>query len=691
MKAVRFLLKNAGGSKKAGLAIGIALLALFIVASVYMTLFFELPLPAVGAALAALSFVYFRSKVYMLLMEEPLIFHIISLLAAAHMGVRFYGFADGTRFMMLFFSSLGGAVIFFIAEILFSNLIHFLSDGPHPENLLKAFAAVFPLLFTVFVYVPSETYFLNRNDLLFVFFDFAPYIFIKTAVFTLIGIVAYCAFSPKAFRVISALTVGLTLCVYCQYAFMNSGLPSTFGEPMDQSSLLAKKIVNAVIWILLLILPLIYAKLAGRSKALSGRPGLANGHLVLSSFLGAIQLGSLAVIVLTSQGSLSKHERYMLDSTEQFVVSGNKNVITFIVDEADRHYFDDVYAESPEEFDFLRDFTYYDNACMMYDSTYISIPQMLSGTTELPEYDLNYWVRETWSSEPCETFYSRLHEENYKVNVYGDFSYNYNPYRGKFDNCLFQSEDQIRVAYDKLYDSINGLAAYRYMPLFFKESIAKDVTELDRTIVYQNTCTTGNRLFLDATDLKLSESDSNYFIVQHIVGAHWQSGEELPQRIYTCLELLRKYITQLQELGVYEDSVIIITADHGSHNHADNFPIYYVKRAGDHGEKMKVNSAPIHHSDYLATCIDAAGLKKESDGSLFGRSIFDIPEDEQRERLVFQRYTFPYMGEVEFKRCVDDMHRGAAYGYYFTGNREDLVKREEAGPPDILIELKEKY
>jgi hypothetical protein len=229
------------------------------------------------------------------------------------------------------------------------------------------------------------------------------------------------------------------------------------------------------------------------------------------------------------------------------------------------------------------------------------------------------------------------------------------------------------------------------MPLVFKEGILEDVYDLDRTIIYKSPCIMHNRQYIDALHLTKADNDKNYFIVEHLLGAHWQTGEEMPARIYSCLELLRKYISQLKELGVYDDAVIIITADHGKHYSPDNIPIWYIKRAGEHHNSMQTSSAPIHHSDYLATVIDTAGLKNDSDAGLFGRSIYDIAENEQRERLVFQRFGFEYVGEIDFKRCLDPHHRGAAYGYYFTGTCEDLKKRESEGPPDILIELNDDY
>ncbi|MBR1765125.1 MAG: hypothetical protein IJ746_06990 [Ruminococcus sp.] len=691
MPVLKLLLRPISESKTVGLIYGIVFMVIFAAATVFMTIFFQLPLPAVIAVLVLLCVLFYRIKLHTLLIKLPIIYHIIAALALAYMAHGFYRYADGSKLYMLASSAACGMVFFSLIETVSAALLNFLSDGPHPKNFPMALAAAFPLLFTTIVYVPSETYFLNSKDFLFVFFDFAPYIFIKAIVFILISSIAACSLSDKAFKYISAAAVGLTLCVYCQYAFMNRDLPAFIGQPVDWDSMATQKIINAVIWVLLFLLPIAFLLISGRFKAIKGNTIARNAHVFAGLFIGGIQLLSLGVLILTSDHSLSTHERYMLNNEEQFVVSGNKNVITFILDEADRHFFDDVYEREPERFECLKDFTYYDNACMMYDSTFLSIPQMLSGADEPPEYSLNEWIKESWTSERCTSFYSRLHEANYTVNVFGDFAYNYNAFAESFDNCEFQEEDTIEVMYEGVYSNINTLAAYRYMPLFLKSSFLNKVEEMDRAILYSNECIIGNNSFLTSLKLERSESDKNYFIVEHLDGTHGLTREAASGSVCDCLDILKEYTDQLKEMGLYDSSVIIVTSDHGKHLNKDNMPIWYIKTANEHHDEMQTSSAPIHHTDYLATCIAAAGLEREGDEALFGRPIFDIPEDEQRERLVFQRYGFEYVGDINFKRNVDHNHGGSAYGYYFTGDREDLAERENAGPPDILLELSEPY
>ena len=693
MKLFDFLTAAPPKPEKHGIIIGSVIMFLFSAASVYLSYSYELPLAAVLVFLAGFGFVYYKSKLYMLYFRLPVIFHIIMMLVSSYVSfIGFKSYAGDTAAKVLTSVSCG-IFILTLADIFLSVILRPLcGKRAVRKGFVKALAAFFPLFFTIFAYLPLELFLNNRKDFFVSFPDIAPYFFVKTIVFTLLASVAACVFKEKVFRVVCAIAVGLSLGCYCQYVFMNSVLPQTLGEPVDWDSMTTRKLINAVIWLVILVLPTVYVIVCNKVKAMGKNAAVKNGHLILNAFVGGVQVLSLAILMISSASSLFSSEKYILDNSQQFTVSSKKNVITFILDASDRHYFDKAFEQSPEKFDFLKDFTYYTNACMMYDSTYLSIPQMLSGTTELPQTTIKSWFTKAWSSESCEAFYSRLHDADYQVNFYGDFcyGYEYDPLAGKVDNCVKMSDDDMKIDKQALFDSFNSLSSYRYMPLMFKKNYEITTKDLNSSVDIENSCIMDNNEYLSDLELKKSDSDKNYFIVEHLMGTHLEAGK-VSDNVVVCLDILKSYISQLKEMGVYDDSVIIITGDHGTHGSADNMPIWYIKTAGAKNDKMQYSTAPIHHMDYVATCVDAAGIKKDGDDKLFGRSIFQIGENEKRQRLVFQRSEFEYVGPVNWKKYSDSSHRCAAFGYYFTGDREDLAKHEKTDPPDILLELDEYY
>ncbi|MBQ8121638.1 MAG: hypothetical protein IJ172_12800 [Ruminococcus sp.] len=686
MKLLSLPLKKAVPSPKVQKNTGIVLGALFAASLVCLAYYKNISVILAAFVGAAAVFAHIWFKLYRLMWNNPLIYHLICALGAAYLGSNVIGIADAPQMDKVLLTIASGAVFsFFILELICGIFLKFAMDKPEPKNFLKAFAVVFSLLFTCFVYLPSETYINNSANYRYVYLDFAPYIFIRTIVFSLLAAVAACALKKAVFRVVCCIGAGLTLCTYCQYMFMNKDLPLAIDDPIDWESLKTKAVINALVWVGLFLLPLAFMLITSRIKAVKNNKAVRNAPVCVSALIGAVQVLSLAIMLFTTSSELFGSRLCLLSNKEQFVVSSKKNVITFILDMSDRHYFDDAYKSNPEKFEFLKDFTYYTNAAMVYDSTNLSIPQMLSGYTEIPKDNGFYeWMENAWKSDTCETFYKRLHDNDYKVNVFGSFGNTYQYLDGKVDNCEEIDRDDIYIIKNDLYESINDMAAFRYLPIGLKKHYEPDMNSVNYAVDMPNSCIMDNNEYAQEMNLKKSDSDKNYFIVEHLYGSHYTDKEAGTQ---SSLDALKKYTDQLKKLGVYDDAVIIITADHGTHGEPDNFPIWYIKRANEHNDQMQYNNAPICFTDYLATCLDTAGLKQDGDEELFGRSIYQIKEDEQRERLLFERNGFKFTGEINGKKWNEMFKKGNFYGYYFTGDREALKERTESGPPDIYIAL----
>ena len=261
----------------------------------------------------------------------------------------------------------------------------------------------------------------------------------------------------------------------------------------------------------------------------------------------------------------------------------------------------------------------------------------------------------------------------------------YGVMRELFDNVYHVSRSDLQIYKQELYIDLDTMAAYRYLPLCLKRFVSPSATFGTEEVVMKMGRKHGNHDFLEAIDLKLRDDNKNMFIVQHIEGLH-RYTDTPENETQECLDILTKYFDQLKELGKYDDSFIIVTADHGWHYERDNMPIWYMKRPGETAECIRYCSSPITIADFAATCLDEMGLSEDGDEELFGRPISQIPEDEQRERLVFQRDYFVYVGNIDWKRYSDKDHAGALLGYYYIGTKEDLVRHEAEDPPDIVIE-----
>ncbi|MBP0987440.1 MAG: sulfatase-like hydrolase/transferase, partial [Oscillospiraceae bacterium] len=517
---------------------------------------------------------------------------------------------------------------------------------------------------------------------------FAPYFLKKMLLHSALSAAFLCTLNQKPRSFFNRLLTGLLLCVYCQYMFMNSVLPVLGVNTVDWSTMTGQSVINAAVWILLLLLP--FAAGAVIKKV---RKGVQDAQLqklepTLCGILGGIQLVTLIVLISAGSAQPASPNALYLSGTEQFTVSKNKNIITFILDATDQEYFETRFAADPESAQILKDFTCFSNTAMQYDSTYLSIPSVLTAARTYPETTTPAWYHEICSDEPARVLYQRLHDNNYKVNVYGDFSfdYTYTYFQDLFDNLQEVSPDALTVDRPELYRIVSEMSAYRALPLFLKKNTAPSASFGNEAVSFDDNVIYNNIAFSQSNQLTPSESAQNYFIVQHLMGLHNFGTGQFKWRLDLCLSILEEYFAQLKQNGVYDDALIIVTADHGQHVQPKNMPIFYIKKPHETHDAFETSRAPICLSDFAATVLDAAGLSEEGDEAIFGRSIFAIPEDEQRTRLVFQRKPFSNIDKIEWKRYSANSYAGTLFGYYFTGTKDDLAQHELNDPPDLVLE-----
>ena len=696
MKLIEILCRRYGSAEKGnGKILGIAfslIYALCLALLILLSLDMSVIARAAGLVIAVSAFIFFGLFRWIrVIYKNPLLVHLSSAVLSycAAIAPTDEGSLSAGKLILLFFVK--SVVIFGTTEVL-SGFFMSLSHGEtHPEHLKRGLMSGLPLFFIIFMYVPSETYFNNYHELRYIYGDIFPHMLVMVTVPALIFSLLSCAMSDKVFICVTRLFAGLTLAVYCQYMFMNGFIPHVAGENIDWDSLKSSSIINVIIWLVIIAVPFAAGaviKLIKKKKSSAGER-LDFIHEKVCVLIGAFQLLSLIMIAVSAGKEAFSYKSVILSGEEQYTVSSEKNIITFILDAEDQKFFEKVFSDCPEKKEYLKDFTCYTNTCMMYDSTYLSIPQMLSGTSIIPE-DMSFsdWYKKIWNDEPAKEFYSRLHENNYTVNVFGSFIFDmdYTDMSECIDNELDVQEDNVFINHQELNRSVDIAAAFRYLPVIFKRTFEPDSSLGNKNVKMIGSCHYYNSDFSEELHLNVSESGKNYFIVNHISGV---SGvADFYAETGHILDILNDYFDQLKKLGVYDNADIIITADHGCHSETDNMPVWYIKRAGQTQNETGCCASPMILSDFLATCLDVSGLKQAGDEELFGRSIYDIPEDEQRERLVFQRHD---LGGVNYEmklRNVDKMKkRKAMLGYYFTGTKEDLKAHELKDPPDRILYL----
>ena len=505
---------------------------------------------------------------------------------------------------------------------------------------------LFPVILVAFlylIYAPYEVFFANPSDMgSLIFTDFWWIFVVAFVCFVLIAVLILSFFTGRVFRWVSCLVFGLGIASYVQMMFLNGGLgildgniPSALTDPVQLG-------VNILIWAVILAIPLVL------------------NHFVPNILDNVVRYGSLIVTVLllvsvifmvvtAPVSAFDRQDSYYLSAEDQFVLSSNDNVIMFIVDYDSNNYFDALVAEDPSVLEVFKDFTYYNNADSVYMGTFPSVNHMLTGYPIDTTVTVGRWYIDSWSSNSATYFYQSLSEKGYIRNIYTTSYSTPSEMVGKVSN-LVMSGDEFSVKLDELFSSFLQTSLYKLYPNLGKVLIYSDVAGTDyinfalstkqpnRAYTYGNVGFY-NRLCSEGLSLR---DNVNVFVVHHISGTHppsttseyctFEEDATTMDAQKGCIILLSEYITQMKELGIYDDATIIITSDHGDF-YKDCQPVFLIKEPQTIRDEMAVNNAPITHMELLPTIL------KNIDVSYFeiGPSIYDIPESDLRERSYYVR------------------------------------------------------
>jgi len=104
------------------------------------------------------------------------------------------------------------------------------------------------------------------------------------------------------------------------------------------------------------------------------------------------------------------------------------------------------------------------------------------------------------------------------------------------------------------------------------------------------------------------------------VSGEIRQGGSRTDVIRASFEMLNLYFTMMKEAGVYDNSTIIITGDHGMRGDLPETTSLFIKPKGSTGALVTDTTTELSHAYFPASIIDAAGLSHAE----FGISYFDI-------------------------------------------------------------------
>ena len=518
------------------------------------------------------------------------------------------------------------------------------------------------LSFLVSVYAPIELFISSQRDF---WFSIGELAWNSLLLFVLLWIIFAGIFvgmrriGKKAFAI--SLIVGFTLllALYVQGNFFVSALPPLDGTEVDWNSNHIERIKSIALYVVIAA-ALTFVFIKFRLKVLKKVVTIG------CAALGGILVITFATLMLTTE--FEDKDVYLVPTDHNdFQYSTDKNLIVLVIDAVDDKTFERQLKNYPELKDTFDDFTRYDDALAGYPFTLHSIPFMFSGVWYENEQPYSEYTEIAFEKSPI---VKKIGEENYKAGFYnlgevyfkkdgpGQIFENQMEAKPKFINCF----GAFGVIFKMTAIRYNpwDLKRFGYDAADFAESMKAGATSYGAgTVKMANQ----NFYFPLRDGNPITTTDEKCVRIHHIEGGHvpLQYNKEVEKikdatyedNVDACLTICDQFIKRLKESGVYDNSAIVILADHGYKYDEWDLryrmnPVLLVKGIGDKGDEMKLDSTPVSYvnlADAMVKLMDGAS----ADG------LFDEYVTEKRKFFGYWYLHEDNMAEFEVTGRADDI------------------------------------
>lgn len=423
---------------------------------------------------------------------------------------------------------------------------------------------------------------------------------------------------------------------YIQGNFLAGFLPSLDGETIEWNNVTAI-LISAIIFVACLAVAIVCC-----IKIKSEHMPKVSIWISASVFAMLIfALGSTMV----SNPAIFEEKTILAASSEKNLnlASSDRNFMIFLVDAVDSYHFNKIVNSKSEYADIFRDFSYFPDTLSGYAFTRDSVPFIFSGSWNLNEKKFAEYSTTAFNQSE---FFNTLAEQNYNMNFYNnDFVW--------MDEKAFEFSNIISISKKaKTWTFIKQELKYtlfKYLPYSFKRfsSIGsmnfnwaqnRDGDELfnwSDTVIYN-----------DYLEKAIEKIDEKYFQYIHIEGGHVpfnvsENVELLPnedgtyeQKLEATMKIIKKYIERLKKADVYDNSTIIILADHGFwyEGTGRQNPILYIKGVDEKHNGMIISEKQISYEDLCRAFIEL--LEHKSSTEIFE----NIPTDGRVRRYIYNGF-----------------------------------------------------
>lgn len=453
-------------------------------------------------------------------------------------------------------------------------------------NIKLNFLIAFTVSFFVFVFAPMEMYFSSKDYFFFGGMEILKYtLCFGMLAFAIISfaIIVIELRNTTVWKYVISFVVSTFLLFYFQGNFWLVNYGALDGEKVDWSKYYIEGVIDSLLWISVWIMAIVATHKIAWKK-------IENLYKYVCICVLLIQSVTLITLFVNNDG-INKTPEYLSTNEHEFEYSRDDNLIVIMLDSFDATVLSEIVnGEDGDTYrDILKNFTFYPDTIGMYSYTALAVPYILTGDEYLNDMTYGKYLEQAYSNSPV---LNKAKEEKWRIGIYNVTTLPQTEISLVAENVKLVHNTA--SSHRRLLKYYYKLIAYKYMPQIFKQYFwlypdemisglidnEENVTVFSEdNFVFRNNC----------RDAISGDSSQPTFRFYTLFGAHqpYHTTEEFEysdeetdvyQTSKGVLKMLDEYLDGLRKEGVYDNSNIVVLADHGILNRVN--PMYMIKYAG---------------------------------------------------------------------------------------------------------------
>ncbi|MBP3654096.1 MAG: hypothetical protein J6J04_01520, partial [Oscillospiraceae bacterium] len=471
--------------------------------------------------------------------------------------------------------------------------------------------------------------------------------------------------NEKARSSLTAIIVGIGIGFFLQSNLMAGPYGSLNGAAIDWSSMDRWGVLTSGVWVLCIAVPAALVLLLKNRRIL---------NLIAGVVLALQVLTCVVLIAIGGTQDMIKTDDFSITNEEAFTLSDKQNVVVFLTDNFSSTLLEEIITEDTaynEQFD---GFTYFPDTSGGGCTTKGGLPFILTGMWNDNSLSYKDYLKQGYENNKL---YSTLEELGYDSRLFVEKQYVDSSAAAIFENMEYE---KTIVNEPMVMQLMYKLTAFTCFPHYLKEFFWMYTGEFAEATISEEDSThlTPDTAFYNSLMSIGLSTNSDYtgaYRFYYLNGPHapytmdenaqYSDNATEMQQAKGSLKIVSDYIQQLKALGLYDDTMIVVLADHGDWESEELFnPMLMVKPFASETDGITVSEAPISYVDLMPTFMEALT------GEDCGTTIFEIPKDQPRER----RFLY-----YEWAGDWSSSYMPQMYEFSITGNVRDITSRTPTG------------